>query len=162
MGSAPVTRNLGKGPFVFSRYPISHPKVYYMAWCHTHLFEWWHKCSEVRAALASFLSSIHMLTVPPDDSQMSCGSMLSCWAFIWRPSHGGSLGLLEHPTDLSTGSSTGIQLGSLEQALGYGQRLTDKALDSACIVLVGVETKASREINTYTLIAGTGGSGPSD
>lgn len=88
--------------------------------------------------------------------------MLSCWAFTWCPSHGGSLGLLEHPTDLSTGSSTGIQLGSLEQALGYGQGLTDKALDSAFIVLAGVETKASRETHTYTFTAGTGGSGPSD
>lgn len=88
--------------------------------------------------------------------------MLSYWAVTQRPSHGGSLGLLEHPTDLSTGSSTGIQLGSLEQALEHGQGLTDKALDSACIVLAGVETKASRETHTYTLTAGTGGSGPFD
>lgn len=37
--SAPVTGSLGKGPLVFSRYPISYPKVYYMAWCHTHSFK---------------------------------------------------------------------------------------------------------------------------
>lgn len=36
-GRAPVTGNVGRGPLILAMCPISHPKVYYVAWCYTHM-----------------------------------------------------------------------------------------------------------------------------